>query len=104
MVGKILKKKVTQWVKSLKLENRKNKKEKKKERGYQMGESLQNKRLMKNYLHKYQLLSAQHKPFKPCIVVTKVYGYWFVIMDSFVNPVESNCWNWSHLKFVESYL
>ncbi len=49
---------------------------------------------MKNYyLHKYQLLRAQHKPFKPCIAVAKVYGYWFVIMDSFLNPVESNCWN-----------
>jgi hypothetical protein len=32
MVGKILKKKVTQWVKSLKLENRKNKKKKKRKR------------------------------------------------------------------------
>jgi hypothetical protein len=32
------------------------------------------------------------------------HGYLFVIMDSFVNPVESNCWNWSHLKFGESYL
>jgi hypothetical protein len=38
MVDEILKKKVTQWMKSWK-------KKKKKKRGYQMGETLQNKRL-----------------------------------------------------------
>jgi len=44
MVEEILKKKVTQRIKSLKLENgKKEKKIKRKERCYQMGETLKNK-------------------------------------------------------------
>jgi hypothetical protein len=43
MVEKILKKKVMQSIKSWKIERKK--KEKKKKRGYQMGETLQIKRL-----------------------------------------------------------